>query len=273
MVVVGFDVAKNKLDGVVFRDSQPISPPWCTPNTPEDITAKLTELVLVYGELRVVFESTGNYHLELVSACHSLRIPPYILNPIVTQQQTRSTIRKTKTDIVDAAIIARLGCQGAGTLCVPMQYETARQYIRVAIRLTKQATVSKQLIHATNLIPGEKRPTELIQLLEKLLDYQEQVITGLYQSAAGTIDSATLKLLQTVPGMGSRTAPTLLAEVDHIDRFPNAKALVAYSGLDPVIRQSGHGPVRYGKLTKRGATPLRRAYLLLLALLDAVIPN
>lgn len=262
MVVVGFDVAKNKLDGVVFNQNQAVSLPWCIPNNPKAITEKLEQLVLEYGELRVTFESTGNYHLLLMDVCHRLRIQAYILNPIVTKQQTRSTVRKTKTDTLDAAIIARLGCMGEGTPCTPMQFESARQSVRVAVRLTKQATVYKQLIHSTNLIPEAKRPVQVLELLNELLARQEEIINTLYQVATSALNPDTLRLLQSVPGMGPKTATTVLAEVDNVERFTNAKSLVAYAGLDPVIRQSGHGPIHYGKLTKRGSVPLRRALFL-----------
>lgn len=262
MVVAGFDVAKIKLDAVVYENSQPISPPWQVDNSPNEITKTLIDLKQAYSDLTIVCESTGNYHLKLVKACREQGIPMRILNPIVTKQQIRSTVRKTKTDTVDAGIIARLGCQGQGTLMVPMQYQTARTYVRIAIRLTKQTTVLKQLLHATSLIPDQEPVTSATKMLEDLLEEQESAIAKLYQTATESIDPVLLQLVQSVPGMGPKTAVAFITEVDHIGRFPNAKALVAYVGLDPAIRQSGHGPVHYGKLTKRGPSPLRRAIFL-----------
>ena len=42
-------------------------------------------------------------------------------------------------------------------------------------------------------------------------------------------------------------------------RFRTAKALTAFAGLDPKVRQSGHTLNTTGKLTKRGSSHLRRS--------------
>ncbi len=53
------------------------------------------------------------------------------------------------------------------------------------------------------------------------------------------------ELLQSLPGVGPQTAATLLGELGRLDRFRNARAVVAYVGFHPVIAQSG----------ERSATP------------------
>ena len=44
-----------------------------------------------------------------------------------------------------------------------------------------------------------------------------------------------------------------------MNQFPSGKALVAYAGLDPRIRQSGISLRRNTKITKRGSPYLRKA--------------
>jgi len=44
-----------------------------------------------------------------------------------------------------------------------------------------------------------------------------------------------------------------------MQRFPTARAVVAYSGLDPKIRQSGQNQGGKGRLSKRGSSYLRRS--------------
>ena len=46
----------------------------------------------------------------------------------------------------------------------------------------------------------------------------------------------------TIPGVGVTTAATLIAAIGDVDRFPTAKELVGYLGLDPRVRQSGARP-------------------------------
>ncbi len=65
--------------------------------------------------------------------------------------------------------------------------------------------------------------------------------------------------LRSVPGIGPFVAASLIAEIQDMRRFRNAKTLIAFAGLDPKIRQSGHSLNSTGRLTKRGSTHLRRS--------------
>jgi transposase len=63
--------------------------------------------------------------------------------------------------------------------------------------------------------------------------------------------------LMTVPGVNVQTAATFMAAVGDIRRFPSARKLVSYLGLDPRVRQSGNGPARHGRISKAGASETR----------------
>ena len=63
--------------------------------------------------------------------------------------------------------------------------------------------------------------------------------------------------LMTVPGVNVQTAATFMAAVGDIRRFPSARQLVSYLGLDPRVRQSGNGPARHGRISKAGASETR----------------
>ena len=60
-----------------------------------------------------------------------------------------------------------------------------------------------------------------------------------------------VRLLMSIPGIDYTVAQTCLAAIGDVARFPNAKKLAAYLGLNPSTRQSGphcyHGPI-----TKQG---------------------
>jgi hypothetical protein len=65
--------------------------------------------------------------------------------------------------------------------------------------------------------------------------------------------------LMTVPGVNLVAAASFLAAVGDINRFANARRLVAYLGLDPKTRQSGEQPARSGRISKRGSPAARWA--------------
>jgi len=48
-----------------------------------------------------------------------------------------------------------------------------------------------------------------------------------------------LELIRSIPGFGSLTSSSFIAEVGDISRFPSSKKLTAYAGLDPSVYQSG----------------------------------
>jgi transposase len=61
-------------------------------------------------------------------------------------------------------------------------------------------------------------------------------------------------------------AAYFLAEVQDVRRFESAKKLVAYAGIDAIIKQSGRSEVKWG-ISKRGNSHLRRiVYLIALSL-------
>jgi transposase len=62
--------------------------------------------------------------------------------------------------------------------------------------------------------------------------------------------------LQTIPGVGPLTAQTLVAAIDRVHRFANARKLVGYIGLAPSVRSSGER-VEYGRITKQGRSEVR----------------
>ncbi len=65
-----------------------------------------------------------------------------------------------------------------------------------------------------------------------------------------------------IPGISGILGPIILGEIGNIDRFPSAKKLVAFSGLDPVISQSGRIQNSTGPISKRGSPLLRQALFL-----------
>jgi transposase len=64
----------------------------------------------------------------------------------------------------------------------------------------------------------------------------------------------------TVPGVGWVLAYTIASEIGDIARFASPKKLTGYTGLCPLVRQSGNRDVR-GPLAKNGPRYLRWALI------------
>ena len=70
-------------------------------------------------------------------------------------------------------------------------------------------------------------------------------------------DAEALALLQSVPGIGLKSACLLLAELGDVRRFASAAKLVAFAGLTPRQTVSGTS-VHRTRLSKLGSSRLRR---------------
>ena len=73
-------------------------------------------------------------------------------------------------------------------------------------------------------------------------------------------DDERIQRVQTIPGVGRRTAEAIVTALDDVDRFDNARQVSSYVGLVPRQYQSGETD-RNGRITKRGSRLLRTLLL------------
>jgi transposase len=123
-----------------------------------------------------------------------------------------------------------------------------------AVGLAGIATQAKPL--------GACGPDELWRGLLELALIEYRQVSELVAQAETRLDalgkqSADVILLETVPGLGPRTAETVAAYVHDAARFKTGKQVSAYSGMVPRQHQSGEMD-RRGRITKRGPALLRK---------------
>ena len=105
-------------------------------------------------------------------------------------------------------------------------------------------------------------PDELWRGLLELALTEYQQVKELVAQAEKRLDElgkkkAEVILLQTAPGVGPRTAETVVAYLHDATRFQTGKQISAYSGLVPRQHQSGELD-RRGRISKRGPALLRK---------------
>jgi transposase len=107
---------------------------------------------------------------------------------------------------------------------------------------------------------GEKEPTvwglTLLNLLEQMEVSErqiERVTERLDKIGAG---DARVQLLETIPGVGPRTAEAVVAYMDGAERFENSKKFAAYCGMTPRLDESGDTR-RLGHVDKKGPSVVR----------------
>jgi transposase len=96
----------------------------------------------------------------------------------------------------------------------------------------------------------------LIVLIDELLELQKKIETIKTKLAMMFREDIAFQLLQSIKGIGEWTAIILRIEIGDITRFYSSNALVAYSGLDPCVKQSGDRTRTIG-ISKEGKSIIR----------------
>ena len=203
---------------------------------------------------------------------------------VVSPHDTGMSQARAKTDRLDARALARLLWAGSlDALWVPdEQTRIMRRRLARRAQLVRARTRAKNEIHAcltrrlicrpkvSDLfgiagrqwlseleLPAEERET--VDSCLRQIDFLDQVAETERLIATNALESAETRRLMSVPGVNVICAATFLAAVGDIDRFPSARRLVGYLGLDPRVRQSGSEPATHGHISKRGSAPARHA--------------
>jgi len=260
MNIIGFDISKNEIVGVRIDRNGGIKESFTILNNQEEITNLLERMRAKYPKFVAASEATAEYHRILTLECLRLGIPFRLLNPICTKQFTRATVRKKKTDLSDALIIAKLALQKEGALINKESFNPLKTISRTGYKLIRMSLMLHLMRERVlQILPEEK---ELIGCLEIPLISLKESIKKIQERVNKEVDSSLKELLCSLPGIGITIANTLICEIGDINRFPSAKSLVAFTGLDPKVRQSGQTLKRNTHLTKRGSPYLRRAVYL-----------
>ncbi|KON90444.1 transposase, partial [Sporosarcina globispora] len=111
--VVGLDVAKGESQVQAFLDKKkPYKTSFKVPHTLEGL-GTLSEFLKEIEDLigirpPIVLESTGHYHTPVVQYFEERGYLLIIVNPLVSYRAKSSSLRKVKTDIIDARHLCEL---------------------------------------------------------------------------------------------------------------------------------------------------------------------
>jgi transposase len=191
------------------------------------------------GKVHACMEATGGWSDELAYFLHEHGHVVSIVNPMQIRAFGQSELSRTKTDKADAALIARFClAMKPGPWEPPTPAERRlRQLVRRRRALVEMRTQELNRLEA----PGTENVRKSIQAMIETLDDQ---IEALEDEIKETIDhdddlKGKRDLIESIKGVGPAVSSTVLGETPHIEKFESAKALAAFAGLCPHIRQSG----------------------------------
>ncbi len=255
---IGVDVGKTELVASLRRSDGKTDASTMFANSNVGLKQFLVYLKTntVSSDDPILFESTGPYHWM---AARTLADEGYfvkVANPLHTKQIARLSIRKRKTDKIDSQNLAFLASQNYGYRFVETE-DMARKkaLIRHYWKLRQSAT--DHLRHSQYLknyrgIKDESVTKFMIKRCEAL---KKEIVKDWSKGND-------IKYLDSIPGITPFLGATILSELLPLERFKTIDQIVAFSGLDPSIKQTGGKAGHHGHISKRGSPTLRETLFL-----------
>jgi transposase len=245
---------------------------------------QIVEFVRKFQPFKLVVEATASY-VWFVELLEPLAAKIVLANPKKLRVIAEST---KKTDRLDAQTLAEFLVRDMipeSYMPTPRQRQHRvlvryRQYVRgrmTATRCKIRRILSDYNADRTDLFCGRLGTAYLKQvplsdadrfvidqLWSEYEDHQGRLLAlakkiKAFTAKAPQREAEARQIIKTAPGVGVVTAEVVLSELGDIDRFRNTKAVCAYPGLVPVVRQSGGKKPKDLRITKEGSGLLRWA--------------
>lgn len=206
-------------------------------------------------------EATGPYSEALALYLHEQGHTVSVVNPAQIKAFGQSELLRNKDDRPDAGLIRRF-CekqQPAAWAPAPLHLRELQALTRHLENLleTRQQQINRLAV--TNAQPVVKSLRKLVTHLETEIKRTERQINDHVDRHPDLKRQD--QLLESIPGIGKRTATRLLAEIAALSQFKSARQVAAYAGLTPRNNRSGtsRGQTR---LSKTGNARVRKALFL-----------
>jgi transposase len=256
--IVGIDVAKAKLDVALKLASGK----WRTKVVANNVGGfeELRSWLTKHGVscAHVSMEATGVYWEAVAADLADHGFAVSVINPAQIKAFGESRGSRTKTDQVDAKLIAEFCAERAPTLWQPPSKSVRR--LRALVN-RREALIDLRTQESNRL---EVAPTQdVTKSIESVIAHLDQQIKEIERQIKKDIDDdPTLKtqrqLLDSIPGLGDRTIPMLLSHYGGELRFDTARQAVAFAGLDTKKHESGSSVKGKPRLSKMGHSQIRR---------------
>lgn len=255
-IVVGLDIAKDSLQVNCQKQNYELT------NSPHGHRRLIKRLKVFSERLLVVCEATGGYEQTVVAALHEAGIAVAVVEPARVRHFARACNLRSKTDLIDAKLLAEFGRQTAPRPQSPPDQSTLSLRELGRHRLQLQQMLQTALLQSRHLTLPQLRRDQalLVRRLRGHLSKVEQQIHLLLH------DNQTLRqkaeALQQLAGVGEKTAVSLLSEMPELGTLNRGQA-AALAGVAPHARDSGSWQ---GKRFIGGGRPLARKALYMAAL-------
>lgn len=212
----------------------------------------------------VVLEATGIYYLDLAVALAQAGLPVSVINPKSFHHFAKLKLRGSKTDGLDAQLLAEYGERMTPTLwAIPdPAHLSLRDLGRQINRLTAARTQAKNRLHALRAKRGTlalliEDEVEAIATLDRRIQRMTQAARELLGQHPALAEQA--QWLDSAAGVAEASAIAILAELCVLPKTLTSSQLARYAGLDVRLCQSGTSVNKASRISKAGNAYLRGA--------------
>lgn len=254
--ILGIDIAKHKFDIALIINGKFKSKVF--DNNPTGFDALIDWLKAhQVTHVHACMEATGIYWEALATDLTDRGHLVSVVNPAQISAYAKSTLQRGKTDVQDARLIARF-CEREQ----PQVWQPAPANQRVLLQLVRQLEHLNEA-HQAEQNRLKTSTGDVYNSIEQTIAFLSEQIKQLSTKIDQHIDQdPTLKsnkaLLDSIPGIGNKTAPWLLAYLGTGERFGRGKQAAAFAGLTPMPWQSGVSVRGKSRISKTGHTELRK---------------
>lgn len=207
-----------------------------------------------------VMEATGPYYLQLACYLHKHGFKVSVVNPLVIKRFSQMRLLRAKTDKADAKMIAAYAMTERPPLWQPptRYIIKLRQMEALLHQLEKQRSAllcQDEAFTSSSMLDKEVKQllksvlTDLQKRIKRIEDRMEVIVKECYEHEFGS--------LQSIPGIGKKTALVLIVLTDCFKKFDNHKQVSAYIGISPRIIESGTSVKGKARICKMGMSRLR----------------
>lgn len=255
--ILGIDVAKQKLDVALLQSQKTLTKQFDNSLSGcQQLQAWLTSLHVV--QVHACLEATGSYGDAVALFLHEAAHLVAVVNPFRIKGYANAKFQRNKTDIADARLMA--------DFCLTQKPE---RWLPPTPAVAELQALTRRIEAVEEMLQREKNrlavaPAKIKPSIQRMLTMFAKEIADLETSIKHHFaENAPLKeqtkLLQTIPGMGEKTASLRLAEIE-FSRYHSAREVAAYAGVTPKRKTSGTSLNRT-HLSKLGNGRIRKNYI------------
>ncbi len=212
------------------------------------------------SDLHTCLEATGTYGEELALFLFDAGFVVSVVNPAAVRAFANAGLSRTKTDKVDAELIARfcIAQQPFGWSPPALELRELQALVRRLDALVEMRVMEENRLSAGGLtaLVRSSLDEHIAYLIEEIKQTERLIEEHINNHPDLKERSA---LLDSIPGIARATAALLLAEMTNIKEYTSARQAAAYAGLVPRERRSGSSVRGRVCMSKIGNARLRKA--------------